>query len=235
MGSSRNCERCGESFAPRREHARFCSPRCRVAWNRDHAGDAAAGENALDWSLSAMSEVIDRFEQILSWDLPRVIAAVSEAVWWVTLVDATLVRYHPGIYDTVLDGYDAVLDRYDTDLDEYDASLGGRPAAERQLIGDTLAGLRFVRNQMGRYRDLADFVDGAEGTGWTWRPLPAPACDALSPHGQEWELTRYQAYQLRLAGHELTEGFKLAAGFLTRTAADAAELTDPAASTRPRF
>jgi hypothetical protein len=180
-----------------------------VAWNREHAGDAAAGENALDWSLGAMSEVVVRFDQIFSWDLGRVVAGVSEAVWWVTLVDATLVRYYPGIYDTVLDG---------------------QPAADRQLTGDTLAGLRFVRNQMGRHRDLADFVRGGQGTDWTWRPVPAPACDELSPHGQEWELTRHQAYQLRLAGREVTECFTLAAGFLTRTATQAAELTDPAAT-----
>jgi hypothetical protein len=180
-----------------------------VAWNREHAGDAAAGENALDWSLGAMSEVIGRFGQIPGWDLAKVVAGLSEAVWWVTLVDATLVRYYPGIYDTVLDG---------------------QLAAERLVISDTLAGLRFVRNQMGRYRDLADFVNGTEGTDWTWRQVPAPACDELSPHGQEWELTRYQAYQLRLAGREVTECFTLAAGFLTRTAAQAAELADSAAT-----
>jgi hypothetical protein len=207
MGSIRNCEQCGASFAPRREHARFCSARCRVAWNREHAGDPSAGENALDWSLSAMSEATARFGQITTWDLTRVVAALSEAVWWVTLVDATLVRYHPGIYDTVLDG---------------------RAEAKRQMIGDTLAGLRFVRNEMGRHRDLADFVQGGQGTDWTWRPMPEPACDSLSPHGQEWELTRYQAYQARLAGHEVTQAFTLADGFLTQTAADAAELTDPA-------
>ncbi|HEY1623998.1 MAG TPA: hypothetical protein VGG16_09370 [Streptosporangiaceae bacterium] len=209
MGSTRNCEQCGASFAPRREHARFCSARCRVEWNREHAGDAAAGENALDWSLGAMSEVVTRFDQILGWDLSKVVAAVSEAVWWVTLVDATLVRYYPGIYDTVLDGWS------DT---------------KRQMIGETLAGLRFVRNQAGRHRDLADFVRGQPGVGWTWRPLPAPTCDELSPHGQEWELTRYQAYQLRLAGHEVTECFALAGRFLTQTAADAAELADPASA-----
>jgi hypothetical protein len=209
MASIRNCEQCGESFAPRREHARFCSARCRVAWNREHAGDAAAGENALDWSLGAMSEVIVRFDQIPGWDLARVVAAVSEAVWWVTLVDATLVRYHPGIYDTVLDG---------------------RPAAMRQMVTGTLAGLRFVRNQMGRYRDLADFLGRAQGQDWTWRSLPAPACDTLSPHGQEWELTRYQAYQDWLAGHQVTEAFVLSDEFLIQTAADAADLADPTAA-----
>jgi hypothetical protein len=202
VGSIRNCEQCGASFEPRREHARFCSARCRVAWNREHAGDAAAGENALDWSLGAMAEAIARFDQILRWDLSRLVAAISEAVWWVTLVDATLVRYHPGSYDAVLDD---------------------RPATNRLAIAETLAGLRFVRNQMGRHRDLADFVHGVQGADWTWRTVPAPACDELSAYGQEWELTRYQAYQRWLAGREVTECFTLASGFLNQTAADAAE------------
>jgi hypothetical protein len=156
-----------------------------------------------------MSEAVDRFDQMVSWDLTRVVAALGEAVWWVTLVDATLVRYHPGIYDTVLDR---------------------RPAANRQMIGDTLAGLRYVRNEMGRHRDLAEFVRGGQGADWTWRSLPAPDCDTMSAHGQEWELTRYEAYQLRLAGRQVAEGFALAAGFLIQTAADAAELTGPAAT-----
>jgi len=154
-----------------------------------------------------MSEAIARFDQMLDWDLSRVVAAVSEGVWWVTLVDATLVRYYPGIYDTVLDGWSA---------------------NKREVIGGTLAGLRFVRNQMGRHRDLAEFVHGGAGTPWIWQSVPGPACDELSEHGQEWELTRYQAYQHWLAGHEVTECFTLAGGFLIQTAAVAAELSDPA-------
>jgi len=214
MGSTRTCEQCGASFAPRREHARFCSARCRVAWNRERAGDATAGENALDWSLDAMAEAIDRFDQMASWDLPRVLAAVSEAVWWVTLVDATLVRYHPAVYDTVLS----------------DTVPGGQQGAPRQMIAGTLAGLRFVRNQMGRHHDLADFIQRGRGAAWAWRALPEPACDTLSPHGQEWELTRYQAYQTWLSGRPVTAAFTLAARFLSQTAADAAEITTPAAT-----
>jgi hypothetical protein len=56
----RNCEQCGTSFVPRREHARFCSARCRAAWNREHAGDLEAGPSALDWSVTTMSETIDQ-------------------------------------------------------------------------------------------------------------------------------------------------------------------------------
>jgi hypothetical protein len=197
MSSARTCEHCGASYVPRREHARFCSARCRVAWNREHAGDASAGENALDWALSAMSEAIARFDEIANWELAGVVAAVGEAVWWVTLVDATLVRYHAVSYDVVLDH---------------------RSAASRERIGDSLAGLRFVRNQMGRHRDLADFVRGERGRGWTWRDLPEPVDGPASPDGNEWELSRYQAYRDRLAGQDITEAFTLTAAFLTKTA-----------------
>jgi hypothetical protein len=62
------------------------------------------------------------------WDRAHGFAAISEAVWWVTMVDATLVRYRPGIY---------------SDL------LSRQAAAERRITEDTFAGLRFVRNRMG--------------------------------------------------------------------------------------
>jgi len=56
----RSCEQCGTSFAPRREHARFCSARCRVTWNRHHASDSPADSGPLDWSITAMRESTDR-------------------------------------------------------------------------------------------------------------------------------------------------------------------------------
>jgi hypothetical protein len=90
-----DCEQCGTSFEPRREHARFCSARCRAAWNREHTGDPAAGASALVWSITAMSEATDRLPRVRAWNRPRAFAVISEAVWWVTIVDATLVRHHP--------------------------------------------------------------------------------------------------------------------------------------------
>ena len=39
-------------------------------------------------------------------DLPHALALVSEAVWWVTMVDTTVVLYHPGAYDNMLAGLD---------------------------------------------------------------------------------------------------------------------------------
>jgi len=96
---TRYCEQCGALFSPRREHARFCSARCRVAWNRLHASDPPAEGGALGWTITAMRETIDRLLRARGWARPHAFAVIGEAVWWVTLVDATLVRYHPDAYD----------------------------------------------------------------------------------------------------------------------------------------
>ena len=92
MADTRSCLHCGRVFAPRREHARFCSVRCRVAWNREHMGDPAAGASALQWSISGMSETVERLAGASSPDPRQALALIDEAVWWVTIVDATLVR-----------------------------------------------------------------------------------------------------------------------------------------------
>ena len=110
MADTRNCEQCGTSFAPRREHARFCSARCRVAWNRHNASDPPAETGALDWSIIAMRETTDRLFRADAWDRAHGFAAISEAVWWVTMVDATLMRYHPDVYSGVL-GHQAAAPR----------------------------------------------------------------------------------------------------------------------------
>jgi hypothetical protein len=210
----RNCEQCGTSFVPRREHARFCSARCRVAWNREHTGDLEAGASALDWSVTAMSETIDRLPGVMEWDRPRAFAGISEAVWRVTIVDATLVRHHPQAYDGV---------------------LAGQAPAQRELTEGTLAGLRFVRNRIGDQADLAEFIEPGEpgpGAGdgriteWVWKPVPEPALASLSPRGQAWEMTRYRAYRAHLAGHTIGEVFGRAAAFLKRAAANAHSITD---------
>jgi hypothetical protein len=208
------CEQCGTSFVPRREHARFCSARCRAAWNREHMGDLAAGASALVWSITAMSEATGRLPRVRAWNRPRAFAVISEAVWWVTIVDATLVRHHPDAYDTV---------------------MTGQAPAQRQLIEETLAGLRFVRNRIGDEADLGEFIEPghagpSEGqrriTGWTWKPVPEPAFGSLPPRGQAWEMTRYQAYQAQLAGHTIGEIFVRAAEFLNLAAADTPAIND---------
>jgi hypothetical protein len=217
MADIRDCEQCGTSFVPRREHARFCSARCRAAWNREHVGDPAAGASALVWSITAMSDTTDRLTRVRAADRPRAFTVISEAVWWVTMVDATLVRHHP---------------------DAYDGVLAGQSPEERQLVEETLAGLRFVRNQIGDEADLAEFIEPGESghgaqkgriTGWTWRSVPEPALGSLPPRGQAWETTRYQAYQAQFAGHTIGETFARAVAFLKLAAANTPAITDASA------
>ena len=204
MADVRNCEQCGTSFAPRREHARFCSARCRVAWNRHNASDSPAETGALDWSITAMRETTDRLLRADGWDRANGFAVISEAVWWVTIVDATLMRYRPGVYSGV---------------------LARQAAAQRRITEDTFAGLRFVRNRMGYHADHADFIhplDSRPGGGgdriaaWTWRSLPEPALTSLTPRAREWEIARYLAYQAQLAGQPIGEAFSQATAFLCR-------------------
>jgi hypothetical protein len=212
MVDSRDCEQCGVVFVPRREHARFCCVRCRAAWNREHMGDPLVESSALLWSITAMSEATARLPQAGIWDRARAYAAAGEAVWWVALVDATLVRHHAEVYDGV---------------------LAGQSAAQRQLIEGTLGGLRFVRNRAGADAGLAEFIQAAASglnagngriTGWRWKPMPLPVLASLPPRAQAWEMTRYQAYQAQLAGHTIGGIFRRAATFLTLTATYAGSL-----------
>jgi hypothetical protein len=212
MADIRDCEQCGTWFVPRREHARFCGAGCRAAWNREHMGDPVVESSALLWSITAMSEATARLSQAGIWDRARAYAAVGEAVWWVTLVDATLVRHHAEVYDAV---------------------LARQSAAQRQLIEQTLAGLRFVRNRTGGDAGLAEFTQAAAPgvstgngriTGWRWKPVPLPVLASLPPRAQAWEMARYQAYQDHLASHTIGEIFRRAATFLTLAATHAGSL-----------
>jgi hypothetical protein len=169
----------------------------------------AAEVSALEWSVTAMSDITGRLTGIIGSDRARALATVGEAVWLVTIVDATLVRHHPDAYDRVL---------ADTE------------PARRRRLEDTLAGLRFVRNRIGVDVDLADLIrpearQAARGRGqvteWVWRSAPEPELDTLTPRGQDWELARYRAYQSQLAGHAVRETFGLAAHFLQLAAATA--------------
>jgi|SRR5215469_10298195 len=215
MGDERSCEQCGALFAPRREHARFCSARCRVAWNRAaRSGNAPAEASALEWSITAMRDSTSRLPRVTDLDRPRAFAVISEAVWWVTIVDGTLVRYYP---------------------DAYDRELRSRSPKDQALIEETLAGLRFVRNQMGQDVDHTDFIrpksaprgaPNGHPRAWTWNQMPEPACASLSPRGQEWELSRYRDYMSRLAGQAVGQTFLVATEFLMDASALAATLTD---------
>jgi hypothetical protein len=110
--------------------------------------------------------------------------------------------------------------------------------AERRLIEDTLAGLRFVRNQMGSAVHQVNFVYPGAGQldpdqrgicAWTWNSLPEPTLASLPPRGQIWEMARYRAYEAQLARHRVGDTFGLAAGFLELVVARAALVTDLAA------
>jgi hypothetical protein len=213
----RDCEQCGTSFVPRREHARFCSLACRADWNREHSGDVKAGTSALQWSITAMNDTTKRLTRMTARDHPRAFALISEAVWWVTIVDATLVRHH---------------------LDAYDRVMADQTPAQRELTEQTLAGLRFMRNRIGDEADLAEFIQPSQNgqdsaaariTGWTWKPVPEPKLAKLSPPRQAWEMSRYQAYQAQLAGHTIGETFGRATAFLKRAVPDAPALTDASA------
>lgn len=201
----RTCARCGTSFEPRREHARFCSARCRVAWNRENTSYRTAEYSALAWSVIAMRDTIERLNEVSAADRPRGFMVISEAVWWVTIVDATLVRYHP---------------------EAYDAAMAAQPADVRRLTEGTFAGLRFVRNRMGYHADPADFIAPRRGeqapvAAWTWKQLSEPTLESLPARAQAWELDRYLAYQRRLAGHTIGETFARAADFLELAVAPA--------------
>jgi hypothetical protein len=162
-----------------------------------------------------MVDVTDRLPRIRDLDRARAFAVIGEAVWWVTIVDGTLVRYHPDAYDLV---------------------LSERPG-DRAAIEETLAGLRFVRNRMGHDVDHVDFIHLRPGradrvnrvTDWRWSSIPERTFDWLSPRGQEWEADRYQAYQHRLAGQTVGDTFTRATSFL-KTAAAVAEAVVPAAA-----
>jgi len=195
---------------PRREHARFCSARCRVAWNRAHVGDPQAGANALDWSIIAMRDATELLATDQVLDHAQGFAVISEAVWWVTIVDAALVRYHHQAYESAME------------------SLA---PARRRAVEGTFAGLRFARNQMGYHLDPADFIEpevghsgpGHDGvTSWRWRSLPQPDLGSLPHRGRTWEATRYRAYQAQLAGHTIGETFGRVTAFLNLASANPA-------------
>ncbi len=148
-----------------------------------------------------MNDTVQRLGKATGIDVPEALALVSESVWWITLVDATVVRYHEAAYDHALISLSKVA-RADTD--------------------GTFSGLRFVRNWMGYHADPADFIepqynaDGGEAplAAWTWSPLPAPELGTVAPRGRKWELARYRDYRTFLTRKPLGDTVGAAAGFL---------------------
>lgn len=208
------CAQCGASFTPRREHARFCSSRCRAAWNCARTGDSTLELTALHWSLNAMSETTGVLPSLPSGDRRRALTAIGEAVWSITIVDATLLRHYPAAYD---------------------AAAAAFTASQRRVTEETLAGLRFVRNRIGQKVDLADLVgpgtpdaDAAKSavTDWVWKPVPRPDLASRSSRAQGWARTRYRAYQAQLVGHTVRDSVERAVAFVQRIAVDKATSLD---------
>ncbi|MGH3214241.1 MAG: hypothetical protein ACRDN1_07565 [Trebonia sp.] len=203
MENVRDCEQCGAEFEPRREHARFCSAGCRITWNRENASGQLTGDTPLTWSVSALEENAERLRKAEAMNLPEALAVISEAIWWVTLVDATMVRYHHDAYDHAL-----------ADLDDSD----------RNITEGSFTGLRFVRNCMGHYLDPADFIQPQQDSlggdapvaSWTWRQVPSPVSAALPQRTRKWETGRYLHYRVYLADRPVGETIDRAATFLTQ-------------------
>ena len=154
-----------------------------------------------------MRDTTERLGKVRASDPAQAFAVIGEAVWWVTIVDATLVRYYP---------------------DEYDAALAGLPARQRRRprprsaacascgTGWAITPITPTSSSRGAARRHRD----APITEWTWRSLPAPAVATLPPRGQEWELSRYRAYQDVLAGRPIGETFDRTAAFLVLASRD---------------
>lgn len=209
IAEGRRCEQCGAVFVPVGERVRFCTSDCQAIWNREHPSAPAIAGSALIWSIAAMSDATARLPKVKAWDRPQALAAIGEAVWWITMLDATLIRHHPRAYDSVMT----------------EQSL-----ANRLLINETLAGLRFAENCTSRECGLSELVQPGAGTtritGWTWNPAPEPALAWLPPPARASERERYRAYQVRLAGHSIGETIGRAVTFVKRTGANATSSTD---------
>ena len=157
-------------------------------------GGQDAGEDALAWSVAAMSGALRRIGDASGADVPQAVAAATEAVWWVTVVDAAITRHCPAAYRGAL----AALD----------------PAA-RRAVERSVAGLRFIRGQLGYSADPGDFIQpapGAPAAAWTWRSVPPPS----PQRGTVRDTSPYREYRTQLAGRPLTEALTLTAGFLSR-------------------
>lgn len=202
---NRRCDQCGKVFTPRREHGRFCSARCRMIWNQQYA-DAdhlPAPADTLEWSIAAMWQATERLDVVPRGRPDDGFAIIGEAVWRVTMVDATLVRYRADAYTELLDHMSE---------------------CERDVTEDTFGGLRFVRNRMA-YDELSAFVqpaplgqaDGQAAAtvgNWIWTSVPEPVAPALTERARQWEMSRYASYQAQLAGRPVGETFGRATDFL---------------------
>lgn len=193
MADIRKREQPGTVPGPRRDHETHRTAR------QDSTGSThPAGDSALAWSVTAMSGALRRLAAAGDADMPQAVAAATEAVWWVTLVDAALARQHPGAYGRAL----AALD----------------PAARRTVEG-SLTGLRFIRSQLGHCADPGDFIQpqpasggSVPATAWTWGAVSPPP----PRRGTARDVSPYREYRAHLAGRPVAEVLGRAADFLSQ-------------------
>jgi hypothetical protein len=165
------------------------------------SGEPGAGDGALAWSVAAMSDALRRLAGARAADMAQAVAAAAEAVWWVTAVDAAMVRHHPAEYRRALASLDPVA----------------RRAVERSF-----AGFRFIRSQLGYSADPGDFIQRQPSgrdpaLAWTWQHLPPPA----PQRGTARDTSPYREYRAQLAGRPLTEAAARTADFLSQAHAAA--------------
>ena len=166
--------------------------------SHDPAMPRPPGDDTLAWSVTAMSDALRRLTAAGAGDMPQAVAAATEAAWWATVVHAALTRRHPAAYGQAL----AALD----------------PAARRAVEG-SLAGLRFIRGQLGHCNDPGDFIQPppAPAPGWTWSAVPPPA----PQRGKSREASPYREYCAHLAGRPVAQVLERVAGFLSQAHATA--------------
>lgn len=160
-------------------------------------GGRQAGDDPLAWPVAAMSDALRRFTAAGAGDIPQAVAAATEAVWWITVVNSAVSRLHPASYSHAL----AALD----------------PAA-RKAVERSLAGLRYIRSQLGTSADPRDFIQPPPGPGvlpaaaWTWSDVPPPH----PQRGKAREVSPYREYRVQLAGRPVAEALRQASGFLAQ-------------------
>lgn len=95
-----------------------------------------AGQHAVVTHVGPFGQLVEAVRNLLNWaaepglawDKPRAFCGlISEAVWWVTIGDSTLVPHH---------------------LEAYDGALGNRPPEGRQPLQGTLPGLRYAASPL---------------------------------------------------------------------------------------
>ena len=207
MADTRTCEQCGALFTPRREHARFCRPRCRVAWNREHTGDPQAEASALEWSTTAMRDAIERLARDRVLDHGQGFAVIQRGS----------MAGHDRRRDLGAISPPCLQERHEIRV----------APARRRAVEGTFAGLRFVRNQMGYHLDPADFIHpeqsqpGADQGGVKAWDVETGAhksrtSDGRPPRraGRGGDDTVPGVPVAQLAGHTIGETFGEAAAFL---------------------